>query len=209
MEKRPGTIEPCATHFNSRPNRADFSIENFDPESAGILKTDSARACSARPESHLGGAVHRQRLHRWRALRTAQRHSARRRHVWHAGRLFAVAISWKGNLVLSHRGVVREFDWGKAIEGQKNPNQLHWAAFFGDVDHQIERVWSGARVTLTYLLRRGESGAPSRDVAGEDLAPRIQEAWRALLADPEVSSERRNSRLSLLPSLPPGCTLSA
>ncbi len=66
---------------------------------------------------------------------------------------------------------------------KEKPNQLHWAAYFGDVDHQIERVWSGARVTLTYLLRRGADGAPSRDAAREDLAPRVEEAWRALLSD--------------------------
>src|SRR5262249_1628565 len=88
-----------------------------------------------------------------------------------------------GELILSHRGVVQKYDWGSAIERQKTLNQLHWAAFFGDVDHQIERIWRGARVALTYLLRRGKGSAPTRDVAGEDLAPRIQEAWQALLAD--------------------------
>ena len=62
-----------------------------------------------------------------------------------------------GKLVLSHRGVVQKFDWGRAIQAQKKPGQLHWVAFFGDVDHQIERVWSGARVTLTYLLRRARA----------------------------------------------------
>jgi hypothetical protein len=36
---------------------------------------------------------------------------------------------------------------------------------------------------LTYLLRHGAGGAPSRDAAREDLAPRVQEAWRALLTD--------------------------
>src|SRR5262249_55052499 len=45
------------------------------------------------------------------------------------------------------------------------------------------RIWFGARVTLTYILRRGAVGALSRDAAREDLAPRVQEAWRALLAD--------------------------
>ena len=88
-----------------------------------------------------------------------------------------------GKLVLSHRGVVQKFDWGHDIQAQKNPNQLHWAAFFGDVDHQIDQIWSGARVTLTYVLRRGAGGALLRDAAREDLAPRVQEAWRALLAD--------------------------
>jgi hypothetical protein len=89
----------------------------------------------------------------------------------------------KGELVLSHRGVVQKFDWGTAIEKQKNPNQLHWAAFFGDVDHQIEKIWTGARVTLTYLLRRGEGSSPVSDVARKDLAPHVEEAWQTLLAD--------------------------
>src|SRR5258708_20355406 len=74
-------------------------------------------------------------------------------------------------------------DGGSAIAKQKAPNQVDWAAFFGEVDHQIERIWGGTRVTLTYLLRRGDSGVPTRAIAGEDLAPRIQEAWQALLAD--------------------------
>jgi hypothetical protein len=87
-----------------------------------------------------------------------------------------------GMLVLSHQGIVRKFDWGSAIDKQQTPNQLHWVAFFGDVDHQIEKVWTGARVTLTYLLRR-ISTTPPHEVAGEDLAPRVQEAWQALLMD--------------------------
>src|SRR6185369_12400461 len=49
--------------------------------------------------------------------------------------------------------------------------------------HQVERIWFGARVTLTYLLRRGAGDEPSRAIAAEDLAPRVQEAWGALLAD--------------------------
>jgi hypothetical protein len=36
---------------------------------------------------------------------------------------------------------------------------------------------------LTYLLRRTKSGSSTRNVTDEDLAPRIQEAWQALLAD--------------------------
>jgi hypothetical protein len=89
----------------------------------------------------------------------------------------------RGQLVLKHRGVVQKFDWGRAIDSQENANQLHWAAFFGDVDHQIERIWNGARVTLTYLLRRSADAAPPGAAAGEDLARRVLEAWRALLAD--------------------------
>jgi hypothetical protein len=84
---------------------------------------------------------------------------------------------------LTHQGIVQKFDWGPLIKQQKKANQLHWAAFFGDVDHEIEQVWIGARVTLTYLLRRGASDAPPRAGASEDVAPRVLSAWRALLAD--------------------------
>jgi hypothetical protein len=93
-----------------------------------------------------------------------------------------------GELVLTHRGVVQTLDWGRAIEEQKEANRIHWVAFFGDVDHQIEKIWGGARVTLTYLLRHAAGSAPSRSIASEagteDLAPRIKDAWHALLADP-------------------------
>jgi hypothetical protein len=88
-----------------------------------------------------------------------------------------------GKLVLSHRGIVEKLDWGRAIQAQPIPNQLHWAAFFGDVNHQIEQVWGGARVTLSYLLRRGLGTRLSCSSANENLAPRVQEAWRALLDD--------------------------
>ena len=36
---------------------------------------------------------------------------------------------------------------------------------------------------MTYLLRRSERSTPTRDVAGDDLAPRVQDAWQAFLAD--------------------------
>jgi hypothetical protein len=37
---------------------------------------------------------------------------------------------------------------------------VHWAAFYSDVDHEIEPVTAGTRVTLTWLLRRATAGAP-------------------------------------------------
>jgi hypothetical protein len=58
-----------------------------------------------------------------------------------------------GAFVLRHHGVFQTYDWACAIREQAEPARIHWAAFFGDVDHQIERIWGGLRVTLTYLLR--------------------------------------------------------
>jgi hypothetical protein len=159
-----------------------FSIENFDPESAGILKKAQQQLLphDANPISAELYSVN---------VYTDGGHFAPHKDTPRGSDMFGTLVAClpsqfsNGKLVLTHRGVVQKFDWGRAIEAQKDPNQLHWVAFFSDVDHQIERIWSGARVTLTYLLRRGAGGPLSRDVADTDLAPRVQEAWQALLAD--------------------------
>lgn len=159
-----------------------FSIEGFDPESAGILKKIQRKLVPHDPNP-ISAELYTVNVY------TEGGHFAPHKDTPRGADMLGTLVVClpsrfrRGSLVLSHRGVVQKYDWGSAIEEQKRPTQLHWAAFFGDVDHQIERIWFGARVTLTYLLRRGESGAPPRDVAGEDLAPRIQEAWQTLLAD--------------------------
>jgi hypothetical protein len=159
-----------------------FSIEGFDLESAGILKKIQRELVPHDPNP-ISAELYTVNVYADGGHFAPHKDTPRGKDMF--GTLVVCLPSQfrSGNLVLSHRGVVQKFDWGSAIEKQKSPNQLHWAAFFGDVDHQIERIWGGARVTLTYLLRRGESGVPARDVAGQELAPRIQEAWQALLAD--------------------------
>src|SRR5262249_6516776 len=159
-----------------------FSIENFDPESAGILKKIQ-RELIPHDSNPISAELYAVNVY------TDGGHFAPHKVTPRGSDMFGTLVVclpaqfFYGQLVLNHRGVVQKFDWGRAIQAQKQANQLHWAAFFGDVDHQIERVWSGARVTLTYLLRRGAGGPPSREASGEDLAPRVQEAWQALLAD--------------------------
>jgi hypothetical protein len=159
-----------------------FSIENFDPESAGILKKVQRELIPHDPHQ-ISAELYTVNVY------TDGGHFAPHKDTPRGSDMFGTLVVClpsqfeNGKLVLSHRGVVQRFDWGRAIRAQQKPKQLHWVAFFGDVDHQIERIWFGARVTLTYLLRRGEGGALSRNAAREDLAPRVQEAWRALLAD--------------------------
>src|SRR3989442_7144328 len=87
-----------------------------------------------------------------------------------------------GAFVVKHQGVFQTFNWAEAIQQQAEPTRLHWAAFFGDVDHQIERVWSGLRVTVTYLLRRSLGSAPLPVVAPEVVPTLVQDKLRALLA---------------------------
>jgi hypothetical protein len=89
-----------------------------------------------------------------------------------------------GAFVVKHHGVFQTYDWGEAIREQDEPTRIHWAAFFGDVDHQIERVWGGLRLTLTYLIRRsgtetGRSAGPGR----EALNTLVRQKFRALLDD--------------------------
>src|SRR2546429_4830852 len=96
-----------------------------------------------------------------------------------------------GAFVVKHRGVFQTYDWGHAIREQAEPTRIHWAAFFGDVDHQIERVWGGLRVTLTYLIRRGTNAARSA-MPGGDLV-----ALNTLVRSEEHTSELQ-SRLHLV-----------
>jgi hypothetical protein len=159
-----------------------FSIEGFDPESAGILTAIQQQLVPHDPNP-ISAELYTVNAY------TAGGHFAPHKDTPRGNDMFGTLVVCLpsqfsgGNFVLSHRGIVQKFDWASAVQKQKAPNQLHWTAFFGDVDHQIERIWSGARVTLTYLLRRGGGGAPTREVVDEDPAPRIQVAWQALLAD--------------------------
>ena len=136
-----------------------FSIAGFDPESAGILKKIQ-RELIPHDLNPISAELYTVNVY------TDGGHFAPHKDTPRGNDMFGTLVVclpsrfWRGHLVLTHRGVVRRYDWGSAIEKQETPNQLHWAAFFGDVDHQIERIGSGARVTLTYLLRRGDGGAP-------------------------------------------------
>lgn len=79
-----------------------------------------------------------------------------------------------GAFVVKHHGILHTYDWEEAIDRQTIPHQIHWAAFFGDVDHQVERVWSGLRLTLTYLLRRPKEESPELPAAApEPLARKL------------------------------------
>ena len=164
-----------------KAENGEFRVENFDPESAGILKHIQRELVPHDPNP-IAAELYTINVY------TEGGHFAPHKDTPRGSDMFGSLVVClpsqfsNGKLVLNHRGVVQKFDWGSAVQSQKPWNQLHWAAFFGDVEHQIERIWSGARITLTYLLRRGRECSP-HDAPGEDLAPRIQEAWQALLAD--------------------------
>jgi len=72
---------------------------------------------------------------------------------------------------------------------ERQERRIRWAAFFSDVDHRIETVTSGCRVTLTYELRRAPNAAPAApDHPGEAEAA-FSTALAEAIADPNFSSE--------------------
>ncbi|KAH7381399.1 hypothetical protein DE146DRAFT_773172 [Phaeosphaeria sp. MPI-PUGE-AT-0046c] len=56
-----------------------------------------------------------------------------------------------GQLIVRHQGHTTTFDWSD------EPNDIKWAAFYSDCEHEVLEVTSGHRITLTYNLymRRG------------------------------------------------------
>lgn len=68
-----------------------------------------------------------------------------------------------GRLVLRHE-TTRSFEWqtSRSYGGPPTPYVVKWAAFYGDVDHEIEPVREGTRVTLTWNLRRAGHAASAR-----------------------------------------------
>jgi hypothetical protein len=56
-----------------------------------------------------------------------------------------------GQLVVRHQDQDTTFDWSGSS------NDIKWAAFFSDCEHEVLKVTSGHRLTLTYNLyvRRG------------------------------------------------------
>lgn len=51
-----------------------------------------------------------------------------------------------GQLQVRHKGKEVTYDWGN------HHNQISWAAFYSDCEHEVLEVKSGCRLTLTYNL---------------------------------------------------------
>src|SRR5438067_5497100 len=116
-----------------KAEKGGFTVENFDPESAGILKKIQRELVPHDP-SPIMAELYTVNVY------TRSGHFAPHKDTPRGSDMLGTLVVClpsqfsKGNLVLSHRGVVQKLDWGDAIRVQKEPNQLHWAAFFADVD---------------------------------------------------------------------------
>ena len=71
-----------------------------------------------------------------------------------------------GVLRVKHRGRTLDFDWGKP-----DLDNIQWAAFYGDCEHEVLEVTRGIRFTLTYNLFYSEIGNLGQPVADPTQLP--------------------------------------
>lgn len=87
-----------------------------------------------------------------------------------------------GQLALRHAG--REHIHDPSAASYESDNQVSWAAFFSDVDHEVLPITTGHRVTLTYNLYFSTLAPRTRPARSEPLL----DAFKGLLADKEFMS---------------------
>ncbi len=159
-----------------------FTVLNFDPQAAGILEQIRPELVPQDP-TPLTAELYSLNIY------ASDGHFAPHKDTPRGSDMLGTLVVClpsqfsNGALVVKHQGVFQTFNWGEAIQRQAELTRLHWAAFFGDVDHHIERVWSGLRVTVTYLLRRGPESAPLPVIAPEARPTLVQDKLRTLLAE--------------------------
>jgi hypothetical protein len=161
-----------------------FSVLHFDPAAAGILE-QIRRELTPHVPAALTAELYNLNVYATGGHFAPHKDTPRGSDMLGTLVVCLPAQFSNGAFVVKHHGVFQTYDWGEAIREQTEPTRIHWAAFFGDVDHQIEPVWRGLRVTLTYLIRRGANAAPSA-VPGLDLGAidtLVQQKLRVMLDD--------------------------
>ncbi|TDL25169.1 hypothetical protein BD410DRAFT_743915 [Rickenella mellea] len=90
-----------------------------------------------------------------------------------------------GALMLSHQDETTIFDSGKMLQSN-SPGVVAYVAFFSDVDHEVQEVTFGHRVTITYNLyfKTTESATTPPNGGSEDSREtRFKAVLKSLLAD--------------------------
>ena len=140
-----------------------FSVLHFDPAAAGILEQIRS---ALTPQAAQAPTAELYNLN----IYESGGHFATHKDTPRGGDMLGTLVVclpaqfYRGAFVVKHQGILETYEWARAIQQQAEPTRIHWAAFFGDVDHQIEKVWSGLRVTLTYpaILDQSERGRKQR-----------------------------------------------
>ncbi|MDR3703223.1 MAG: hypothetical protein P4L56_26490 [Candidatus Sulfopaludibacter sp.] len=159
-----------------------FSVPHFDPAAAGILEQIRRELVPHVPDA-LTAELYNLNVYGRGGHFVPHKDTPRGSDMLGTLVVCLPAQFSNGAFVVKHHGVFQTYDWSDAIREQSEPTRIHWAAFFGDVDHQIEQVWGGLRVTLTYLIRRGANIGRSAVPGREALNTLVPQKLRALLDD--------------------------
>ena len=91
----------------------------------------------------------------------------------------------KGNLILCSNGNEWIFDSASAVKLVKTHNGhfIAYAAFFGDMEHEVSEVISGYHVTLTYNLYFEHTVFPPK-INLNDNSAQLRVAFEKVLSDP-------------------------
>lgn len=156
------------------------TLEGFDPAALGILETIRGALCPRDPNP-LRAEFYALNLYLEDGHFASHKDTPRGSDM--VGSLVVgLADGYRGGkLLVSHRGATEGFEWG-GRRSASTENECGWAAFFGDVDHEVERVFSGTRVTLSFTLRRGE-GAVLDTAAPHSQTDLLADALREALND--------------------------
>jgi hypothetical protein len=162
-----------------------FSVLHFDPAAAGILEQIRSELAPYIPDA-LTAELYNLNVYGRGGHFVSHKDTPRGSDMLGTLVVCLPAQFSNGAFVVKHHGVLQTYDWGEAIREQTEPTRIHWAGFFGDVDHQIERVWGGLRVTLSYLIRHGGANIGRSvvlDRGREALNTLVRQKLRALLDD--------------------------
>lgn len=166
-----------------RAGEGGFSLRGFDPASSGVL-AEVQRSLAPNDPQPLRAEFYG--LNVYKAGGHFASHKDTPRGDGMIGTLVVLLpLSFSGGeLVLRHRGIEQwYFERTRSIFRQsEDGNALRWVAFFGDVDHRIEKVWEGLRATLTWTLHR-DPGAAARPSLEGTTRDRLSAALRDAVAD--------------------------
>jgi hypothetical protein len=158
-----------------------LSVEGLDLVETGILEKVRSALCPGAAELP-DAELHALNVYTRRGHFVRHKDTPRDRACF--GTLVAcLPIHFDGGRLVLRQESTRVYDWEPRRHwlagADERPYEVQWAAFYGDVDHEIEPVWDGTRVTLTWLLRSAEDApvAPPPPAASEaDLEAAIRDA---------------------------------
>jgi hypothetical protein len=136
-----------------------FTVRNFDPAKSGVLEI-VRQTLTPRDDEPPTAELYNLNIYGPGGHFTTHKDTPRGSDMLGTLVVCLPARFQGGELELQCDDEYEAFDWSAAIEQQDRPSTVHWAAFFGDVDHAISEVSSGHRVTLSWILRRAAGSEP-------------------------------------------------